>query len=262
MTLRREPPTASQIAATPALPHALAHGDNRHRRPLWDALRAGSTVLEVDVWVLSGQVFVGHAVPHPLRTLGRTYLLPLAGLVAENGCVYGGFTGPVTLLLDVKNKTKRSRTTIERELARHPQLIGHWRDGRFVPGAVVVIVTGTLMGDAYDAPLRWSGADGRLRSVAADAGAEVMPLRSDFWPALFHWSGDGPMPEEERSRLDDLVRRAHASGQRVRFWGTPDAPGHARDEVWGVLLDAGVDHLNTDDLAGARAFLLARGFAE
>jgi len=36
-------------------------------------------------------------------------------------------------------------------------------------------------------------------------------------------------------------------------------PGPQRDAVWGELLAAGVDHLNTDDLAGLEVFLDAHG---
>jgi hypothetical protein len=43
---------------------------------------------------------------------------------------------------------------------------------------------------------------------------------------------------------------AHAKGCRVRFWATPDNPA-----VWQELLDAGVDLLNADDLAGLEQFL-------
>lgn len=41
----------------------------------------------------------------------------------------------------------------------------------------------------------------------------------------------------------------------MRFWATPDTPGPERDAVWAELLAAGVDHLNTDDLAGLARFL-------
>ena len=46
----------------------------------------------------------------------------------------------------------------------------------------------------------------------------------------------------------------------MRFWATPDLPGAARDAVWSELLAAEVDHVNTDDLAGLREFLLADDF--
>lgn len=67
------------------------------------------------------------------------------------------------------------------------------------------------------------------------------------------------MPEQERRELRDVVKQAHAAGRRVRFWATPDQPGPARDAVWRELLEAGVDLINTDDLAGLQEFLTAHG---
>jgi hypothetical protein len=66
------------------------------------------------------------------------------------------------------------------------------------------------------------------------------------------------MPEAERGKLQAYVAEAHANGYRVRFWATPDMPGDAREAVWTELADAGVDHVNTDDLAGLQQFLSAR----
>lgn len=59
----------------------------------------------------------------------------------------------------------------------------------------------------------------------------------------------------ERDKLRSLVTTAHRSGQRVRFRATPDVAGPEREAVWTELLAAGVDHLNTDDLAGLEHFL-------
>ncbi|WP_229905659.1 hypothetical protein [Lentzea cavernae] len=41
-----------------------------------------------------------------------------------------------------------------------------------------------------------------------------------------------------------------------------DLKERAKDAAWRELLTAGVDHVNTDDLAGLRAFLLANDPAE
>jgi glycerophosphoryl diester phosphodiesterase len=100
--------------------------------------------------------------------------------------------------------------------------------------------------------------DGRLTDLGTAAPASFVPLISDNWTVHFTWQGVGAFPEAERHKLRDIVRTAHARGQRVRFWATPDQPGPARDAVWAELLAAGVDHLNTDDLAGLEAFLDAR----
>ncbi|MDP9694322.1 UNVERIFIED_ORG: hypothetical protein J2X79_001877 [Arthrobacter globiformis] len=44
----------------------------------------------------------------------------------------------------------------------------------------------------------------------------------------------------------------------MRFWATPDPAGAARDAMWTELLDAGVDHINTDDLPALDRFLRDR----
>ena len=81
-----------------------------------------------------------------------------------------------------------------------------------------------------------------------------MPLISDNWGVHFRWRGEGPLPEDQRRRLRDLVDRVHQGGQRIRFWAVPDVPA-----AWQELHDAGVDYLNTDNLTGLRDFLLNRG---
>ena len=67
--------------------------------------------------------------------------------------------------------------------------------------------------------------------------------------------GVGPMPEDERRRLREIVTTAHARRQRVRFWATPDS-GPAAEAVWTELMRAGIDHINTDRLDVLRQFLL------
>jgi hypothetical protein len=105
---------------------------------------------------------------------------------------------------------------------------------------------------------RFSFYDGRSADLTSGTPAGLMPLVSDNWTKLFTWQGVGPIPEAERAKLHAYVAEAHANGYRVRFWATPDMPGAARDAVWNELFDAGVDHINTDDLAGLQQFLIAR----
>jgi hypothetical protein len=44
-------------------------------------------------------------------------------------------------------------------------------------------------------------------------------------------------------------------GRAVRFWVTPDQPGPQREAIWKELRTAGVDKINTDDLAALQYFL-------
>jgi glycerophosphoryl diester phosphodiesterase len=66
------------------------------------------------------------------------------------------------------------------------------------------------------------------------------------------------MPESEKVKLREYVQSAHSQGYRVRFWGTLDVPGEAREAIWTELHEAGVDHINTDDLAALEKFLGSR----
>ena len=70
---------------------------------------------------------------------------------------------------------------------------------------------------------------------------------------LSKWRGKGPLPEPEKAKLKALVAQAHAQGRRIRFWNAPDSPAG-----WSVLLEAGVDLINTDNLTGLHDFLLTK----
>ena len=82
---------------------------------------------------------------------------------------------------------------------------------------------------------------------------------SDHWGRNFTWRGDGPMPPEERKKLQEIVRISHEKGRIVRFWATLDAPSPEREALWSELLSADVDLINTDDLEGLRRFLVEHG---
>jgi hypothetical protein len=106
--------------------------------------------------------------------------------------------------------------------------------------------------------IRYAAYDGR---IPEDLGGSqnpqtFVPLVSQNWTTLFMWQGIGPMPEAERVKLRNIVATAHANGQRVRFWATPELP-ETREAVWRELLAAEVDYINTDNLAALETFLLA-----
>jgi hypothetical protein len=80
-----------------------------------------------------------------------------------------------------------------------------------------------------------------------------MPIISDSWFAHFKWRGRDAISDAERQKLRDAVAKAHARGRRIRFWAAPD-----NETMWRELDEAGVDMINTDNLAGLAAFLRAR----
>lgn len=247
------------------LPQAHAHNDYEHARPLQDALDHGFTSVEADVWLVGGELLVAHdlADVQPGRTLESLYLAPLAERVRANAnSVYPGWDGHFQLLIDVKSAAAPTYAAVHEALQRHRAIMTTYQSGRARHRAVDAVISGNR-----DLPLmtaqkiRYAGYDGRLPDLAKDIASTVMPLVSDNWTKHFAWNGLGAMPDAERAKLRAIVAAAHTRGHRIRFWATPDIPGTAREAVWSELLAAGVDHLNSDDLAGLETFLRARAIA-
>ncbi|MFF3686983.1 phosphatidylinositol-specific phospholipase C/glycerophosphodiester phosphodiesterase family protein [Streptomyces sp. NPDC002187] len=244
------------------LRRAHAHNDYLHQRPLYDALSHAFTSVEADIFLVNGDLLVAHepAQLDPTRTLRSLYLDPLLARVrANHGCVHRGHRRPVQLLIDIKTDGVNAYLELDRQLRSYRQMLSRYAHGHVRMGAVTPVVSGDR---AARVPMeaqsvRYAFYDGRLDDLAAGepAPASFIPLISSNWTQSFSWLGTGPFPAAERDRLHELVRTAHHGGRRVRFWATPDVPGPARDALWRELLAAGVDHLNTDDLAGLESFL-------
>ncbi|MER5294035.1 phosphatidylinositol-specific phospholipase C/glycerophosphodiester phosphodiesterase family protein [Streptomyces pharetrae] len=239
---------------------AHAHNDYEHPRPLLDALDHRFGSVEADIFLVDGQLLVAHDPEDldPARTLEALYLDPLAARVrAHHGSVYRGHRGSLQLLVDLKTEGSSTYRELDRLLRRHRHLFTTYAHGRVFPGPVTAVISGdrAARGPMEAQTVRRAFYDGRLTDLGGPAPASFAPLVSDNWTRHFTWQGVGAFPAAERQKLHDIVRTAHARGQRVRFWATPDQPGPQRDAVWTELLAAGVDHLNTDDLAGLETFL-------
>jgi len=251
---------APQADATP-LGGAHAHNDYLHDRPLFDALDQGFASVEADVFLVDGTLCVAHEAKEIRRdrTLQALYLEPLRQRVARNGGrVYRD--GPRFLLLvDLKTAAEPTYRRLHEILTEYREMLTAFGpDGRR-EGAILVVVSGNRPLELMRSQtVRYAGCDGRLADLDSDLRAEVIPMISDRWGGCFSWKGEGPMPADERAKLEEIVRKSHAKGRLVRFWATPDLRSPARDAVWQELLSAGVDLINTDDLEGLRRFLLER----
>ncbi|MEV0637584.1 phosphatidylinositol-specific phospholipase C/glycerophosphodiester phosphodiesterase family protein [Streptomyces sp. NPDC050619] len=239
---------------------AHAHNDYEHPRPLLDALDHRFGSVEADIYLVGDQLLVAHDPVDldPTRTLESLYLEPLAARVkANHGAVYRGYRRPLQLLIDIKTEGSSTYLELDRHLRRYKHLFTTYAHGRVLPGPVTAVISGDR---AARTPMeaqsvRRAFYDGRLADLGTSAPASFVPLISDNWTLNFTWAGVGAFPDAERQKLRGIVQAAHARGQQVRLWATPDVAGPARDAVWTELLAADVDYINTDDLAGLEAFL-------
>ncbi|WP_328773182.1 phosphatidylinositol-specific phospholipase C/glycerophosphodiester phosphodiesterase family protein [Streptomyces sp. NBC_00286] len=239
---------------------AHAHNDYLHPRPLFDALGHRFGSLEADIFLVGDQLLVAHDAVDldPARTLESLYLEPLARRVkANHGSVYRGYRKPIQLLIDLKTEGSSTYLERDRHLRRYKHLFTTYAYGRVFPGPVTAVISGDR---AARIPMeaqrvRRAFYDGRLADLGGPAPASFIPLISDNWNLNFTWQGTGPFPEAERQKLRSIIATAHQRRQKVRFWATPDLAGPPRDALWGELLAADVDYINTDDLAGLEKFL-------
>lgn len=246
---------ASHGAAADVSPlaQAHAHNDYLHERPLLDALDHGFTSVEADIFLVDGKLLVAHTERElkSARTLEGLYLEPLRQRVRAHGAsVYPG-GGPFHLLVDIKSDGAATYAALAKVLGEYADIVSAVRDGVVEPKAVYVAISGNRPREIVAGQqLRYVGLDGRLDDLDSDLPANLMPLVSDNWRAHFKWKGVGPLSEAERAKLSDAVARAHAHGRRIRFWATPETI-----DAWRELHAAGVDMINTDNLAGLEKFL-------
>lgn len=252
--------TAPAVAAQPTrLDRAHAHNDYEHARPLLDALDHGFNSVEADVWLVDGALLVAHDRDEvrPDRTLERLYLEPLRERARANGGRIHAGRPPLLLLVDVKSDAEVTYARLHDVLRSYADVLTIWSGDSVEEGAVSVVLSGERARDTMRAaPIRFAAYDGRLPDLDAEAATPTafMPLVSERWGRVADWDGSPPVPPGLRAELSRLSDLAHTQGRRLRFWGTPDL-----EAVWGLLLGAGVDLINTDDLAGLQRFLQQAG---
>lgn len=234
------------------LPRAHSHNDYEHERPLFDALDHGFCSVEADIWLVDGRLLVAHHETDlkPERTLQTLYLDPLLERARKNGGQIFPAGPGVTLLIDLKNTPQQTLVALLEALDPYSEMLTSFTRESTVARAVTVIVSGMYNRNALiEQSPRLAAVDGRPPHLGKSC--HDVPLVSENWASLFTWKGIGEMPAAELTKLREMVAKAHAAGQRIRFWNLPP-----RDEALKLLYDEGVDLLNADDLAAMQAFLL------
>jgi hypothetical protein len=249
---------APAAAQQPVLTRAHAHNDYEHARPLLDALDNGFNSVEADVYLVDGELFVAHtrSAIRPERTLEALYLAPLRERIRRNGGhVYPG-APPLLLLIDLKTDSTATYAKLDEVLRGYADILTSFRGDSVAEGAVIAVISGERPeGMMRAAAVRYAAFDGRLPDLSRTTRLppSFMPLVSENWTNVTRWKGVGAPPAGLRDELARLADLAHREGRRLRFWGSPDT-----EATWTLLRDAGVDLINTDDLAGLRGFLTRR----
>jgi hypothetical protein len=256
-TLRCLPIAAEEITIPVPLRHAHAHNDYHHEQPLFEALDLGFSSVEADIFLIDGELLVGHDKEElkPERTLRNLYLDPLLERVEQRGGHVHHRDAPFFLFIDIKDDANRTRRALTKVLADYASIVGSPNKRGAPRAAVTVVLSGSSprRGIVVDG-LRLAGADGPLSQLDSKAIAAEMPVISDNWGKHFGESNAASLSGTQLERLRVITSKAHESGRLVRFWATPES-----EELWSVLLDNGVDLINTDELDRLANYLESRG---
>ncbi|KAI4239286.1 MAG: hypothetical protein LQ352_007804 [Teloschistes flavicans] len=156
-----------------------SHNDYTRKVPLYDALAAGCTGVEADVWLTNtNDLLVGHTQKSlaPSRSLKSLYIDPLLAILAhqnpttlpgtlsssspspdnpgdnsgqttttqQHGIFDTNVTAPLTLLIDIKTDGATTLPFVLEHLEplRSGGWLTHWNGSAVVPGVVTVVATG------------------------------------------------------------------------------------------------------------------------
>ncbi|KAF5856248.1 Altered inheritance of mitochondria protein 6 [Aspergillus alliaceus] len=251
-----------------------SHNDYRRRVPLYDALAAGCTGVEADIWLDSSSqdLLVGHKKRSlsPDRTLKTLYIDPLFKILScqnidtppsaqPTGVFDANPNTTLALLIDMKTDGKDIWPVLMQHLEplRSQGWLTYWNGTAqsLVPGAITVVGTGNT-------PFAIVAAERDRRDVFFDAPLDQLSRNETYTSENSYYASVAleravgkiwPWGPSQRQKLmiRDLIDVAITRGLVSRFWDISGWPVALQVRLWNVLIENGVGMLNVDDLVHA-----------
>ena len=210
-----------------------SHNDYEQQVPFWNALSAGASSIEADVFLIDGKLLVAHERRSidPAHTLERLYLDPIQESL-ERGLVA---TPSLQLLIDVKSDARTTLDALLKALSNYPELTGSDK--------LMIVISGNRpQVEEYVNYPDFISFD--YQSLDPITDAKVMnkiALISLSFTNFTSWNGKGRLTQEDLEKLTAVVKKAHSFNKPFRFWATPDSK-----TSWKAIAGLGVDYINTD----------------
>lgn len=239
------------------LSHGFAHNDYWHKRPLYDALDNGYSHIEADIYLRKGELIVAHVLPFfkKKKTLEQLYFKPLMQSIQGRNKLLAAPAAPITLMIDIKSEADKTYAALEQLMQKYTAILSSYDNGQITYRQVTIVITGHKPHKIMKTQTsRLAFIDEDLLKVGQDTlSTGVYQTASCKYSNLITWQGEGEMPAKEKERLCGYIAIAHKEEKKVRLWASPE-----NASVWEVLLDCGVDLINTDQLVALRDFLLTQ----
>jgi len=220
-----------------------SHNDYLHERPLWDALEAGVTSVEADVWKFWSGLYVSHfPIFGKSGSLEGWYLDPWRKAAVRQGAtdwrqLWMDIKGPEGPVQEALLSTLRGILGGEHGLGPRIILTGDDEAKKTLAKTLSAIpgVAGRFEIDRRE----FDGSDPFRKGVTDPWG-----WYSLSWSEHFTWDGKGCMPIAEWAKINAQVAAIHSKGRRVRYFHVPSTLAWVR-----VAHEAGVDLIDVDDLS-------------
>lgn len=227
---------------------AHSHNDYLNDKPLLSALENSFKSIEVDVFLLMSELYVGHnwLQLRKNKTIEKLYLDHLWQKYNENsGSIYKNNI-PLYLLVDFKTSSNKTYLALLTKLEKYKPMLTRVVSGSLIQGAVTIIISGDKpdVDEFKKETERITFLDGRFSDIGMNISNDIMPLISMSWLDHFQWDGIGKLPKNQRAVLDKIIKAVHLEDKHLRFWATPD-----NKNSWITLEQAGVDLINTDKIS-------------
>ena len=227
---------------------AHSHNDYLNDKPLLSALENSFKSIEVDVFLLMSELYVGHnwLQLRKNKTIEKLYLDHLWQKYNENsGSIYKNNI-PLYLLVDFKTSSNKTYLALLTKLEKYKPMLTRVVSDSLFQGAVTIIISGDKPDvDGFKKETeRITFLDGRFSDIGMNISNNIMPLISMSWLDHFQWDGVGKLPKNQRAVLDKIIKSVHLEDKHLRFWATPD-----NKNSWITLEQAGVDLINTDKIS-------------
>ncbi|KAL8791610.1 MAG: hypothetical protein Q9195_005815 [Heterodermia aff. obscurata] len=268
-----------------------SHNDYWRRVPLYDALAAGCTGVEADVWLTgTGDLLVGHSQSSlaASRSLESLYIDPLVSILNRqnpsmsstpnvNTSAGGGETSngvfdmnpnaTLTLLIDMKTDGAATLDKVSKALEplRSRGWLTRYNGTAVVPAPITVVGTGntpfdllvsSVNGTTTTSDIFFDAPLDEMWGESAPASALRYSADNSFYASVSFQKAVGTLwlnrlSPQQVEVIRGQIRGAKEKGLKARYWNTPSWPVSVREHVWDVLVKEGVGMLNVDDLSGA-----------
>lgn len=250
--------TPALLHAQPSCPasqlHAYAHNDYENDEPLTEAMALGYRGVEADVFLVEGQLRLGHDRRAARRglTLEEVYLEPLRELAARCGSLTAHGRG-LLLALEIKETSPVTFDSLSALLGRYADLLRPPRRDSMRPAPVEVVLVGWHPPEAELVQSGFSFASLQqlvtTREVTAPDSVDLVRLVSlDYGKTMGRWFTRAS--ERRQWMATALAIKAQSPGRFLRVFNVP-----LDEETYRGLLNAGVDLIGTKSIRRSQEFL-------